>query len=145
MKKCRKKNVLKTTEVKFTSGEGRVNCTATYVIPINTWLTWEKQNLIALKVMKEFKGRVTINVSSPYSGIVITARTYTCPKHEDKFIWGVGQKVALAKANVLACRAASKYISLYKRYLMEDIELVDNLKDFCPYFIDKELKYLKSI
>lgn len=145
MEKCKKKNVLKTTKVVFTSYRGEVSCTATYVIPMNTYLELQKQRLIALKMMGQFKSRVTVSTSSPYDGVVLIVHTYTSPKHKDKFNWEVGKKVALAKANVLACKAARIYISLYKKYLMEDVKLVNNLEDFCPYFIDKELKYLKSI
>ena len=143
MEKCKKKSILKTKEVKFTSSNGGVDCIAKYIVPFESTLTWAKNFAIETKLRKEF--HQIGDIKNYGEGLILEIQTRACPKYLDKFNWEKGKKVALAKANIVVCKVVRRYISLYKKYLMRDVELINKLEDFCPYFIDREFKYLNNV
>jgi hypothetical protein len=143
MEKCKKKSLLKTESVRYTSGEGGVKCEASYIIPLkmqtDVYLSWPVYNGIE----KIFNNQISI--TDYQYGVRIRTTTWAFPKNKDKFNWETGKKVSLAKANVLVCKVVRHIIQSRLKYITKDLELLNKLEDFCPYFIDRELKYLKSV
>ena len=143
MEKCKKKSVLKTESVYYKSSEGGVKCEAYYIIPLKMGTGLSLSLPVYNDIERSFNNQVLIMNYS--RGVRIKVTTWAFPKRKDKFNWEVGKKVSLAKANVMVCKVAKKLIDFHLKYIMRDLNLINKLEEFCPYFIDRELKYLKSV